>query len=183
MVYSLHWLPKVLRDAGLHVVEQDGWEMRGHGDMAHVRGVLCHHTAGPLSDEDMPSLSVIVSGRPDLAGPLSQLALGRSGTFYVVAAGKAQHAGAGSWQGITTGNSSFIGIEAENTGRPNNPWPKAQMDAYARGCAAILKHIGASAIMCAGHKEYALPPGRKSDPSFDMLAFRAEVDSQMRTLP
>jgi peptidoglycan hydrolase-like protein with peptidoglycan-binding domain len=29
--------------------------------------------------------------------------------------------------------------------------------------------------MCCGHKEYALPLGRKSDPSFDMVDFRARV--------
>src|SRR5580700_4344959 len=49
-------------------------------------------------------------------GPLAQLGLGRDGTFYVVAAGRCNQAGQGSWQGVTTGNSSFIGIEAENTG-------------------------------------------------------------------
>jgi hypothetical protein len=29
--------------------------------------------------------------------------------------------------------------------------------------------------MCVGHKEYAQPPGRKIDPSFDMTAFRLLV--------
>ena len=49
------------------------------------------------------------------------------------------------------------------------------MDAYCRGVAAILKHIGRGPEACAGHKEYALPGGRKPDPSFDMNAFRASV--------
>ena len=57
----------------------------------------------------------------------------------------ALHAGAGVWQGVTTGNSSFIGIEAENTGLPNDPWPAVQVEAYQRGVAAILKHIGKGA--------------------------------------
>jgi peptidoglycan hydrolase-like protein with peptidoglycan-binding domain len=43
--------------------------------------------------------------------------------------------------------------------------------------AAILQHIGQSADFCAGHKEYALPAGRKDDPSFDMAFFRASVDA------
>jgi len=34
--------------------------------------------------------------------------------------------------------------------------------------------------MCCGHKEYALPRGRKPDPSFDMTAFRAGVDAIMK---
>ena len=49
------------------------------------------------------------------------------------------------------------------------------MDAYRRGVAAILQEIGANAIMCCGHAEYALPVGRKSDPSFDMEGFRLHV--------
>jgi N-acetyl-anhydromuramyl-L-alanine amidase AmpD len=105
--------------------------------------------------------------------------LARSGVFWIVAAGKAWHAGVGKWQGISNGNSSFIGIEAENVGDHTDPWPAVQMDAYKRGVAAILKHIGAKPIMCAGHKEFALPKNRKDDPSFDMDAFRADVAKLM----
>jgi N-acetyl-anhydromuramyl-L-alanine amidase AmpD len=146
--------------------------------MGTVSGVMCHHTAGPLSG-NMPSLGVITNGRPGLAGPLSQLGLGRDGTYYVVVAGRCSHAGGGNWQGITTGNSSFIGIEAENTGLNNDPWPDVQMDAYRRGVAAILQRIGADARMCCGHKEYRLPLGAKSDPSFAMPAFRQQVAAIM----
>ncbi len=174
MAFSLTWLAEVLEDAGLKVAEQPGWRTRGRGDVGTVRGVMCHHTAGPLNGI-MPSLGIVTNGRPDLAGPLAQLCLGRDGTFFVVAAGRANHAGMGNWQGITSGNSSFIGIEAENTGLTNDPWPDVQIDAYRRGVAAILKKIGANAVMCCGHKEYALPAGRKSDPSFDMSDFRQQV--------
>lgn len=178
MTFSLLWLPKVLTDAGLQVSEVPGWQNRGHGDEGSVKGIICHHTCGPLHGE-MLDLNVIVEGRPDLGGPLAQLALGRTGIFHIVAAGKCWHAGRGAWQGITDGNSHFIGIEAENTGETKgpkaDPWPDVQMDAYKRGCAAILKHIGAPASMCIGHKEWALPHGRKDDPSFDMVPFRADV--------
>ena len=182
MAFSLTWLPTVLLDAGLKVAEQPGWRMRGRGDVGTIRGVMCHHTAGPRTGI-MPSLGVITNGRPELPGPLSQLCLGRDGTFFVVGAGRANHAGAGNWQGVTTGNSSFIGIEAENTGQtagPNaDPWPAVQLDAYRRGVAAILEKINANAIMCCGHKEYALPVGRKPDPTFDMDGFRLQVASIM----
>jgi N-acetyl-anhydromuramyl-L-alanine amidase AmpD len=124
----------------------------------------------------MPTLKTLIQGRSDLSGPLAQLGLGRDGTYYVVAAGRCYHAGKGIWKGVTTGNSSFIGIEAENTGlADDSPWPDVQMDAYQRGVAAILKRIGRTADFCAGHKEYALPPKRKDDPSFDMIAFRSAV--------
>jgi hypothetical protein len=178
MAFSLTWLADVLEAAGLKVVEQPGWQTRGRGDLGIIKGVMCHHTAGPL-DAVMPSLDIVTNGRPDLPGPLAQLCLGRDGTFFVIAAGQANHAGEGNWRGISTGNSSFIGIEAENTGETSgpraDPWPPAQLDAYRRGVAALLKKIGANEQMCCGHKEYALPAGRKCDPSFDMDDFRRQV--------
>jgi peptidoglycan hydrolase-like protein with peptidoglycan-binding domain len=181
MVFSLTWLPEVLEAAGLKVAEVPGWRSRGLGDVKRTQGVICHHTAGAgRAHGVMPSLDTIIHGRAatpttrPLRGPLAQLALGRDGTFFVVAAGLANHAGPGEWKGISTGNSSFIGIEAENTGGPDDqPWPAVQIDAYQHGVAAILRKIGAGADMCCGHKEYA--PKRKPDPSFDMDDFRAKV--------
>ncbi len=179
MTFALIWLPTVLRAAGLNVIEEAGWQGRGHGDMADVRGVLCHHTAGPLHG-DTPSLPIVINGRPDLAGPLSQLFLARSGAWHVVAAGKAWHAGKGDvgtrWENFD-GNGHFVGVEAENTGLANDPWPGAQLESYAKGVAAVLKHVGASSAWAVGHKEYA--PSRKSDPSFAMGNFRAMVESHL----
>ena len=179
MMFSLTWMPQVLEAAGLKVAVVPGWEQRGRAEMGQVLGVMCHHTAGPLQG-NMPSLRTLVDGRSDLPGPLAQLGLGRDGTFYVIAAGRCNHAGAGSWQGLTGGNANFIGIEAENTGRPNDtPWPSVQLEAYQRAVAAILRQVGRTALFCAGHKEYALPRGRKSDPDFDMTAFRQGVEAIM----
>jgi hypothetical protein len=174
MVYSLTWLPAVLEKAGLKVAEVPDWRTRGRMEMGTVRGVMVHHTAGSPRG-NMPTLDLLVKGRPDLPGPLAQLGLGRDGTFYVVAAGKCNHAGAGAWRGVTTGNTSFIGIEAENTGLPDDNWPTIQRDALSRGAAAILAHIMSDATMACGHKEYALPRGRKDDPLFSMPEFREEV--------
>lgn len=177
------FLADVLRAAGCRVIEIAGWQTRGRpGTFGPIKGILCHHTAGGKSG-NAPSLGLIIGGRPDLAGPLSHLHLARDGTFSVIAAGRCNHAGAGSWHGVTSGNSSFIGVEAENAGDGTDPWPDVQMEAYARGCAAILDHINASVIMCAGHKEYALPPGRKIDPSFDMNTFRQKVAAFMKPVP
>lgn len=182
MTFSLTWLPEVLRAAGLKVVEEAGWESRGRGPMGTVKGVICHHTAGPAHATGTPGLSTIIHGRGEpnpLAGPLSQLYLARDGTWHVVAAGRCNHAGAGAWHGVTAGNSSFIGIEAENAGTGLDPWPEAQIASYAQGVAAILIKIGADDVMAAGHKEFALPRGRKIDPSFDMIAFRERVEAYM----
>lgn len=175
MTYKLTWMPDVLLKAGLRVAESPGWRERGRAEMGTVIGVMCHHT-GTAIDGNMPTLRVLEQGRAGkspLKGPLSNLGLGRDGTFYVVAAGRANHAGLGQWHGITAGNSSFIGIEAEHGGDPAVPWPAEQMDAYARGVAALLRHIGAPVDRCIGHKEWA--PGRKVDPTFDMEPFRRRV--------
>src|SRR5215210_1901272 len=175
MSFSLIWLADVLKNANLKVAPVPGWQDRGRGDVGETLGVLCHHTAGSRVG-NMPSLNTLINGRPDLRGPLSQLGLGRDGTYYVIAAGRCNHAGKGIWKGLVNGNSNFIGIEAENTGSSNDfPWPAVQLDAYHRGAAAILKHIGRGAEFCAGHKEFALPKGRKPDVSFDMVAFRSSV--------
>jgi N-acetyl-anhydromuramyl-L-alanine amidase AmpD len=175
MIYSLTWLPAVLRMAGLKVATVDGWESRGVGEMGDVEGVICHHTGGPRGG-NMPSVRTLVEGRNDLSGPLAQIGLGRDGTCYVLSAGRCNHAGTGVWQGIREGNTRFIGIEAENTGGfDDTSWPAVQMDAYRRAVAALLQRLNRPASFCAGHKEYALPAGRKPDPDFDMDAFRAEV--------
>lgn len=168
MSYSLTWLPGVLDAAGLQVAPQKGWEDRGRGDVGRIQGVICHHTA-VAAGGNMPALHALINGRAAgpgvtaLAGPLAQLGLGRDGTFYVIAAGRCNHAGEGQWLGFTNGNANFIGIEAQNDGK-GEAWPEVQMEAYWRGVAAILMHEGLPVNRCAGHKEYA--PHRKPDPSF-----------------
>ncbi|HSE16307.1 MAG TPA: N-acetylmuramoyl-L-alanine amidase [Pyrinomonadaceae bacterium] len=187
MPFSLTWLPGVLKDAGLKVSLVDGWEERGLGDVGNIFGVICHHTGVKNPSKlNMPTLKSLRDGRkaePGLAalpGPLAQLGLGRDGTYFVIAAGRAAHAGKGSFKGVS-GNRQFIGIEAENSGSSNDPWPAVQLDAYQRGVAAILKHLGKDESFCCGHKEYA--PGRKDDPSLNMNAFRLAVGTFMNGAP
>lgn len=174
----LLWLADCLRHAGCVVSEVPGWETRTvPGPYGPIQGVLCHHTAGPLHGSSLPT---IIHGRLDLPGPLSNLYLGRDGVFSVVAAGRCNHAGHGKWRGVVGGNTHFIGIEAENTGDLiKDPWLEVQYGEYARGCAALAKYVGFGVEMVAGHKEYAIPVGRKCDPSFDMDVFRARVRQEM----
>ncbi len=182
----LMWLPDVARDVGLVVVEIDGWQTRGKPEMM-PRGVINHHTAGgPVGD--LPSLATLVKGRKDLAGPLCHYGLGRSGTVYVIASGKANHAGDGQWQGdrFLDNSREMIGIEAEHTGR-FDPWPQAQLEAFRLLDAAILVHIGSPVDNLCGHKEWAQPPestkNRKPDPiGIEMDRWRADVDHEMRRI-
>lgn len=163
-------LASVLRAAGLKVEEVPGWKTRGHGQMTAVETIVCHHTAGPKTG-NYPSLGTVRDGRKGLAGPLAQLGLGRDGTVYVIAAGVCYHAGVvfEKYQD----NWHAIGIEAEATG--TDPWPIAQITAYAKTCAALRKRYDIPNGRVLGHKEVAKPKGRKPDPNFDMDAFRVTV--------
>lgn len=168
-------LADVLRSAGVKVIEVPGWKSASYRPMVAVKGCINHHTAGPPHAHGTPSLNVVIRGRPDVSGPLCNIYLATDGTAYTVAAGRANHAGKGEFHGITDGGSNLIGIEAENAGDGHDPWPAVQMDAYASICAALAKHYGFPVDMVIGHKEWALPRGRKVDPSFDMDDFRMDV--------
>ena len=179
MAFSLTWLPDVLKGPGLKISLVPGWQTRGLGDVGQIVGVMCHHTGVNNPKRlNIPSLHSLRDGRkaePNLSalpGPLAQLGLARDGTYFVIAAGKAIHAGPGVFKDFT-GNSRFIGIEAENHGRPDDPWPQVQLDSYHHGVAAILRHLKKDSTFCCGHKEYA--PLRKDDPDLDMNVFRSSV--------
>jgi len=178
MDYALTWLETVLLDAGLKVAPTEGWRRRGRREMGRVDGVICHHTA-TTAKGNMPTLGTLIKGRVDVSGPLAQLGLARDGTFYLIAAGAANHAGAGDGLYRTiSGNTHYIGIEAENPLPYSATWPDIQMDAYRRGVAAILSHLDLGAGACIAHKEYA--PSRKPiDPAFDMREFRLAVAAIM----
>jgi hypothetical protein len=137
-----------LRAAHLAVTEVAGWQTRSAGSF-DPRGSVDHHTAGPATG-NAPSLEVCTYGRPDLPGPLCNVLMGRDNTCYVIAAGRANHAGNGGWRGLS-GNSSVYGIERENVGTSSEPWRPDQTDAAAK----------ADADMVCRHAEWA--PSRKID--------------------
>lgn len=168
----LTWIPEVLRDAGLVVVEYDGWRTRTtRATGLTVEGVVCHHTATGPNVSNTAVARLLANGRSDLRGPLAQLGLDRDGHYWMIAAGRCNHNGYGTW-----GNNS-IGIEAYNDGR-GEAWPAVQIDAYERGCAALLSYTDLGIAECRGHKE--TDPGRKIDPrGIDMTAFRARVAEHM----
>lgn len=164
-------LADIARRTGYPVVEQPGWRGRGHGAMSGVRSVVCHHDAARQGAGTFNT--VIQNGRSDLPGPLAQFALRRDGTIHVVAAGLSYHAGA-TINDAVFGNSWSLGIEAGNDG-VGEVWPERQLDAYAKLCLELSRAFGFSIDNIKGHKEICRPAGRKSDPTFDMNAFRARV--------
>jgi N-acetylmuramoyl-L-alanine amidase-like protein len=183
-VTHLVWLADVLRSAGLPVVETVGWQTRGKAGM-RPRIVICHHTASFPTTPDPVVTKLLIEGRSDLPGPLCHLGLNRNGVYIIIAAGKANHAGIGQW--IDANESvETIGIEAYNWGNSvpfpsREPWPTVQLDAYQKGVAALLAHIGRDERYVCAHREWAIPAGRKPDPSgIDMAAFRVKVGQYLQ---
>lgn len=145
-----------LRGAGLKVVEVAGWQNRG-SDNFNPKGFVWHHTAGPAKG-NAPSLAICTNGRSGLPGPLCNVFQARDNTIYVVAAGRANHAGSGGWAGLS-GNSSVYGVEIENIGTSKEPWRADQIETACKVAAALAP----SEDRCCHHKEWATPKGRKID--------------------
>lgn len=165
-------LPAALRARGLTVELVPGWETRGSSSFT-PKGALCHWTAGPRGSKTRPSLNICTNGRSDLPGPLCNVYLDRNGIAVVVAAGRANHAGAGNWKGLT-GNSQLFGTEAEAAGADD--FTPAQRASYPKVNAAFADLGKFGAGMVAGHSEFALPKGRKVDINgYTMDQMRAQV--------
>lgn len=159
-------LAGALRKHGLTVVETPGWANRGFAgrDLLEVRGVLWHHTAtnrGRFNGADAPTLSMCIEGRPDVAGPLCNIVFGRNGTVYLVAAGLANHAGAGAAPNIPRdlGNYYLIGIEMESSGIAPWDWTPDQIRVAPQlGAALEIEYLGGlppELRLQLGHLEYS----------------------------
>lgn len=113
-------LPDALRRYGLEPIECTGWQTSGP-DLYGLLGSLDHHTAGARTGY-MPSLGVLLNGRSDLPPRLANVGSPRSeaGDFrvYVLAAGRANHAGAGFLPAYPEANSNYElgGLERELVG-------------------------------------------------------------------
>jgi len=157
-------LPKALDRFGLKVKLVPGWKTRGSSAF-NPHGAVGHHTAGPKTG-DRPSLNVVIHGRPGLNGPLCNTFLPRGLTVseqvvYVVAAGRANHAGLGGYRGLV-GNSSVFGTEAEDDG-VDGVWTDWQKWAFPRVMAAQLWLAGRDETWYCSHRTWA--PTRKIDPT------------------
>lgn len=166
------WLADVLRAAGLTVVEHAGWKTRGWEPWDPQCGIV-HATAAPATQPDSTQVAIVRDGREDLQGPIAVACVDRAGRWHVLASGRCNTTltgTAGPFEGY--GNQRCLGVEACNDNR-TEPWPAVQYAAYYRGWAAICRRLGWGAARLVGHKEHT--PGRKTDPTFDMNRFRADV--------
>lgn len=177
------WLADVLTDAGLTIRPYTGWETRGR-DTFNPQGVMWHHTVTSPNRTDISVDKFLVAGRIDLAGPLCNYSTNRDGTVSIIAAGVANHGGTGVWKNVR-GNQFWFGDEMKNAGIPGvEPWPARQIESARIAAAAILNHLEQSdAGMLCAHKEYATPPGRKTDPhTLNMNTERQRVTEWMEEM-
>jgi hypothetical protein len=147
---------------GIETVEVAGWRTRSAGSYG-PRGSVNHHTAGGKNGA-VPSLATVIFGRTDVPGPLVQVLQSREPVgwdkAYLIAAGRANHAGKGGWNGLS-GNSSVGGLEVEHVG--TGTVSVLRLEVSARIQAALLEAPGSSrdAGFCCQHAEWA--PTRKVD--------------------
>jgi hypothetical protein len=166
-------LADACRARGLTVVEVAGWHTRGYAFATRPRGALRHWDA-IASTAPTAGLAAITNGRTTptpLDGPLANLYQSRHvderglDVVYVVAAGKANHAGAGIWRGIT-GNYALLGLEIAWSG-PGEDLPPARKLTSELAMRALLDVTTGGPDDVAEHREYATPPGRKIDTNLD----------------
>lgn len=184
--------------------EYHGWETRGRGPMGEVHGIIIHHT-GSDSQSDGYLQFLAVDGRGDLPAPLCNVSTDMDGDLWLIAAARANHAGAGSSRimahvtnedyaataykqelkpgpddlGGTACNGSYYGNEVRYDG--GQPMAAKQYAAAVRWAAAVCHFHGWSAQSVIGHREHTL---RKPDPgNCPMHLFRLAVSGLLAAGP
>lgn len=158
-----------LSDAGLAVVEYDGWPNRarssGGFDADRPWCVMWHHTASNTSPEN--DADYICHGS-DIA-PISNLLVDRDGVVWILAAGATNTNGSGGpWvlsRGIVPAdcmNVHAVGMEIANTG-VGETYPAAQIEAAFLASVTIGHRLELEASDVCSHAAWA--PGRKIDPA------------------
>lgn len=184
--------------------ELAGWRTRGrdpeHGPFSDVHGIVIHHTGSDEGQSDDYLDFLANRGRPGLPGPLCNAATDMDGDLWLVAQGRANHAGKGSSSTLAAvsaenydgyrvelkpgpdtvdGNAAYYGNEVRYDG--GQPMTPKQYDAAIRWAAAICDHHGWSALSIIGHREHT---ARKNDPGHcPMNQFRSDVAALLKAGP
>ncbi|MGW5852078.1 peptidoglycan recognition protein family protein [Streptomyces sp. NPDC055254] len=194
---SADQLVAALRAEGVRYVEYRSWRThnRNHkGAWGPVHGVYIHHTAGVSKS----MVDICYDGYAELPGPVCHAMLAKSARTYLVGHGRANHAGTIARNAFDAavnedavhprpdaaepidGNRHFYGLEIENEGDGDDPFPVDQYDQAVRWAAAHCRFHGWSADSVIGHKEATR---RKIDPAFSMPQFRADVAERLEHEP
>lgn len=188
--YSPAQLRRALKQAGLHVEYQPGWDSKDINpfNSGPWAGVILHHTANGGAAGDHPSLYWMMNNQyaPVRA---AHFLISRSGRIFCTSGSGAYHAGAGGplqlgshYIAPTQGNAALVGIEIESKG--TNPRTDAkitdvdgltpqQVDAATKLTVALLDLMGVGVKNVIRHADWTnggfdgnpkLPTfGRKND--------------------
>jgi hypothetical protein len=184
--------------------EWSGWQTRGrdpeHGPFSDVHGIIIHHTGSDSGQSDDYLDFLARRGRDDLPGPLCNVSTDMDGDLWLIAQGRANHAGKGSsavlskvraesHSGFTSeltagpdntdGNAVFYGNEVRYDG--GQPMAPKQYASAVRWAAAVCDFHGWSALSIIGHREWTR---RKPDPgNCPMDKFRRDVAALLKAGP
>ncbi|MDF9716045.1 N-acetylmuramoyl-L-alanine amidase [Nocardioides sp. ChNu-99] len=177
-------LPARLTAAGCEVALVGNWRRNKRLGAFRPVGVLWHHTGGE-DDGAAYARWLAHTGRPenDLPAPLCQLSIGRDGTVYVLAAGRANHGGKARASGTVAAgdaNTLYVGVECHNTG--SEGWSAAQHAAMVKVGVVLARVLGTSAAAQRGHRETSVT-GKWDPGKLDLDAFRAAVARQLTAAP
>lgn len=193
---SSQWT-EALKAEGVNVIGYKSWTTHGRDSatgktFGPANGVTIHHTAG------RDSIALCYSGTSSLPGPLCHTHLAKDGVARMMSVRRANHAGSFAQNAHNAvlgespvhpypdsaepvdGNDHYYGIEIENLGNGDDPYPLVQYQAAVRWATAICRFHGWTQDSVIGHKEGTR---RKIDPRgpvqggalFTMDRFRTHV--------
>jgi N-acetylmuramoyl-L-alanine amidase len=123
--------------------------------------IVLHHTA---SNDTQGDLSTLTSAG---SGVSAHYLVGRDGTIYHLVDDNLQawHAGESIFRGEPSVNLRSIGIEITNDGSGHTPFTEQQYKALTQLVPYLAQRYDIPIENIVGHKEIAIPVGRKSDPA------------------
>ena len=189
------WLPAQLKKWGVRYKIVEGFADRGRPLSAgkfDPNGSLTHHSGATSSEaKPAPGLSTLINGRSDLKGPLCQVATDYNGVVYLIAAGRANHAGktrATMGNPAGDGNAMYIGNEVMTNG--TQKMPAAQYEATVLFAAAVADYFGQTTAAKAGlHAttslagKWDLGAGNGKVEPYSVTRFRADVAARLKAGP
>jgi N-acetylmuramoyl-L-alanine amidase len=146
----------------------------GERNGAKIDTIVIHHTASNNGAGDLAHMR----------DPKSQVSahymLDRDGKIYQLVndSKRAWHAGKGELHGVPTDvNGRSIGIEIVNDGSGKTPFTEAQYKSLTQLVGFLKREYNVPGGNIVGHKDVAVPKGRKNDPAanFDWQRLRAGI--------
>jgi N-acetylmuramoyl-L-alanine amidase len=126
-----------------------------------IEMIVVHHTAIPTIDE---TIRLFLDTKSSVS---SHYVLGRDGGIVQMVRDedRAWHAGVSRWKGVDNCNDYSIGIEIVNRGDGSDPFSDEQYCSLSQLVGWLVSKYGIGRDMIVGHRDIALPPGRKVDPA------------------